>query len=145
MLHFSWRNWFARVGICLAVTILAMPLTGCDEKQPVEILPIKGKLTINGKPAKGVYLQFHRLGISPGSAPPDGAKTDADGSFIVPAHDPGDYAVTAFWPEVTLVEGEELEGADRFNGSFTNVDQPVKKVTIKAGENVLETINLRTQ
>jgi hypothetical protein len=144
MRHSSFRDWFMRVSVGFGITMLVMPWAGCHEKQPVEIVPIKGKLTINGKPAKGVYLQFHRLGIPPGSNPPDGAKTDADGSFIVPAHDAGEYAVTAFWPNVKLVEGEEVEGADRFNGGFNNVARPVKKVTIKEGENILETINLRT-
>jgi hypothetical protein len=127
-----------RVVIYLVAWLFA---AGCSQEVPIDLHPAKGKVTVNGKAAEGVYVQFH--GVGPiGRLTPDGAKTEADGTYLVPLHSPGEYRVTAFWPKVTIVEGEEIEGDDRFGGVYRNVNNPVTKVTIHEGANNLSAINL---
>jgi hypothetical protein len=91
-----------------------------------------------------VYVQFHVTGPT-GQLAPDGAKTDADGKYRVPLHSPGEYVVTAFWPRVTTVENEEIEGEDRLRGRYRNRAHPASKLTIRDGENELPAINLTLQ
>jgi hypothetical protein len=126
---------------CVVVCLLA---SGCnDQRAPVVLHPVKGKVTVNGRPAEGVYLQFHALDSREGSFAPEGGKTEADGSFTVPVHQGGEYLVTAFWPTVTVVEGEPIEGADRFDGYYRDLRRPASKVAIRQGGNSLPPINLQ--
>lgn len=90
-------------------------------------------------------MQFHAIGNPELAKRPDGGKTAADGSFKVPVHGPGEFAITVFWPSVTTVDGELTEGKDQFEGRHHNPKQPVRKVTIQEGVNIIPTINLDPQ
>jgi hypothetical protein len=102
---------------------------------------VTGLVTINGKAAEGVYVQFHGVGPDRRLAP-DGARTEADGKFSVAVHSTGEFVVTAFWPKVTVVDDEEIEGEDRLHGQYRTLSHAAAKVTIHDGPNDLPTINL---
>lgn len=96
------RLVYRLVVICLVAWLLA---AGCSKQAAIDLHPAAGTVTVNGRAAAGVYLQFY--GVGPTARPsPDGAKTEADGTYHVPLHSPGEYRVTAFWPKVTIHEGE---------------------------------------
>jgi hypothetical protein len=132
-----------RLTACIAMVCLVG--SGCGKyRAPITLHQVKGKVTVNGKPVEGICLQFHAIDAGSGVELPDGGKTEADGSFMVPVHEPGEYSVTAFWPTVTVVEGEQIDGVDRFNGYYRDLRRPVVKVTLREGENVLPSIALNT-
>lgn len=129
--------------IRLVAGIGCLLVLGCGGQPAVEMHPVSGSVTVNGRPAEGVYLQFHAVDSQRIGAP-DGTKTEADGSYRVPVHESGEYLVTAFWPAVTVVDGEEIEGDDRLAGYYHDLGRPAGKVTIREGENALPPINLQT-
>ena len=71
-------------------------------------------MLVNGRPAIGVYVAFHPLGNAQGRQV--SARTDTDGSFSLRVREPGEYAITVFWPSVAFEAGETIEGEDAFNG-----------------------------
>ncbi|HTU24558.1 MAG TPA: hypothetical protein VMF30_04120 [Pirellulales bacterium] len=112
-----------------------------------------GKVRIDGQPVGRVELIFHRQESQTATAAvgvPPTATTDADGSFRpttytggdgLPA---GDYIVTAGWPVISLVDGEETTGADRLGGRYAKVSQPAARITVKAGNNELAPFELKS-
>lgn len=132
--------------LCVAAA-LATP--GCAKKQErIPINHVSGMLTVDGQPAPGVIVCFHpksELGIRPL------ATVAADGTFqpsTYVANDgipPGEYVLTATWPKMSIVEGEERAGPDQLNNRFNDSQHPVATITVKEGENQLEPINLKTK
>jgi hypothetical protein len=57
--------------------------------------------------------------------------------------EPGDYALTVFWPKVTIEPGETVEGEDSFRGRYRDPKQPIQKITIREGDNRLSAIGLK--
>lgn len=79
----------------LAVVVTLLPL-GCGPSGP-RLVPVSGKLTLNGAPLEGAGITF---APDPGNAAstPGGASSGADGSFIAKSGDsdglaPGKYKV----------------------------------------------------
>lgn len=131
--------------------ILAMLVAACSssvacqqrhDHSSAAACPVTGKVVIEGHKPLGVYVQFHPLDPA-NKRGTEGAKTRGDGSFVARLQEPGEYAVTVFWPEVTTVEGEQLEGQDRFKGKHDDRENPVLKVTIQPGPNTLPPIKLK--
>lgn len=133
--------------------ILLSASAGCSgSSEAVDVRPdrhpVKGTLTYNSKPAKGASVILWKLPLDLKSKDAwrqvrPAATVEADGSFVPNSYDlkdgamAGDYAVTAIWT------GENAEpGPDLFKGRFSNPEQPVLKVTIKQGDNVLPAMNL---
>jgi hypothetical protein len=98
-------------------------------------------VTVAGAPTAGVYVYLSEIENTKGAIL--GAKTDAHGAFSIAVAAPGEHAVTAAWPQVTLDHGEAIEGEDCFRGKHANPGRPVLKVTIQKGENTLPPINLK--
>lgn len=106
--------------------------------------PVLGDVLVNDKPADGVYLVFHPADDPAGAAPVT-VRTEADGSFNWSVPQPGEYIVTAFWPELIVSDEETVEGDDRFQGKYRHVKTPVTKVAIDDGTNLLEPLRLQLQ
>ena len=96
-------------------------------------------MLVNDAPAAGVCLQFHPA-AGAGKEAPDAGKTDEDGNYTILVHGPGNYTVTAFWPTVEVIEGEAIEGEDRFGGRYRMVSQSGMKITVKKGQNEIPPI-----
>ncbi len=86
------------------VLMILIGLVGCGDGRPT-IVPIKGTVTLNGKPAEGVLLGFEPQGIS-GYQRPSVATSDSQGQFTVSTYGNGDglpvgkFIVTAFKREL---------------------------------------------
>ena len=109
---------------------------------------MRGTVLVAGQPAEGVLVVFQPLGAKsePGRVVPRTmAPTDANGEFRLStfgSHDgapPGEYAVTLAWHERPF---DENIGEDRWKGKFGNPAQPVRRVTVTAGDNVLAPIEV---
>jgi hypothetical protein len=103
---------------------------------------VLGDVLVNGKPADGVYLVFHPAEDPTVSV---AVRTEEDGSFTWSLPQPGEYVVTAFWPEVIVSDEETVEGDDRFRGKYRHMGTPVTTLDIDAGMNLLEPLRLQLQ
>lgn len=124
----------------LGLLVLAVLVSGCARTD--RSCPVTGRLLVNQRPAYGVYLMFHASDGSGTGKPSASARTDAAGAFSLRVPEPGEYAITAFWPAVTVQDGETVEGNDLFKGTNLEPQRPVAKVTIVRGDPVLPPIDL---
>jgi hypothetical protein len=129
--------------VCFLLVASAGMALGCGDQfeAPRSAYNATGVVTVAGVPTAGVYVYLSEIGNA--QAATLGAKTDANGTFSLSVTAPGEHAVTAKWPQVTVDHGEEIEGEDRFRGKHANPGKPILKVTIQAGENTLPPINLK--
>ncbi len=103
MKHYLLRRFHKTILIALTSVVFA----GCGHDDGrVEVIPISGKVTSNGKPAQGVIIQLvpaegsiaQAAGLSPGGV------SDSNGIYQVSCYKPGDgapegdYKVRLYWP-----------------------------------------------
>jgi|SRR5579883_215206 len=130
--------------ICAAVILSALIESGCGTAE--KLYPVTGQVFVNDRPAEGVYVALYPLSpIETATQQPSAgsARTSKDGSFSLQVR-PGEYAVTVFWPKVTIEKSETIEGEDVFRGRYRNPKQPLQKVTIQEGDNTLPPIKLKS-
>jgi hypothetical protein len=94
---------------------LAIAASGGCTKSEEALVPVTGRVLVDGKPAAGAAIAFHPADDTNGTHPV--AQVDANGDFqltTIRAGDgarPGDYRVTLTWyvspPRKKGVEGEE--------------------------------------
>ncbi len=109
-----------------AMIILA--IGGCSEE--ASTFSVSGRVLVDQRPAEGVYVVLHRIGSGNAGSVTGSARTSEDGTYLSQLPDVGSYAITCFWPSVIEREDETLEGPDRFQGRYQNVQQPVLTVEI---------------
>lgn len=121
--------------LMLALVPAAISLSGCGESR-VEVFPVTGKLTFDGKPPAGAQITLHPVSAGVEGVAPSGA-VKPDGSFQVSAYQagdgapPGDYVATVQWFKFD----EKLGGAgpNVIPAKYTDPKTSPIKVTIKAG------------
>lgn len=128
---------------CFAsATLLLCFVVGCGAGDTS--CPVTGTVKVNGKPAGGVYIVLHPIAAT-ADQPQGGSagRSSDDGSFSLRVPAPGEYAVTAFWPTIVVEPEETIEGPDQFQGKHRDPANPISKVAIQDGDNVLPPIELR--
>ena len=139
-------------------------LTSCGTKkstgpkvEKVPVVPVSGELTVDGKPEIGVIIKC--IPQTTPFAVPDRAdalicSTDKDGKFKLSVYDdqdglpPGDYALTAYWPSITLGRRSEKEkrDSDQLKKKYSTVEKAPRKFTVEAGKPLkLDLIDLKTK
>lgn len=118
-------------------------LAGCSRAPETPQCVVSGIVLSGMTPAAELCLRFHAKDDPQRMLTPEAVWTEADGSFSLPVKKPGVYVVTAYWPQVTIVEGDRVEGDDRLRGKFAHVDRPLRTLTLEPGENSLPLINLQ--
>lgn len=116
--------------------VVACMFVGCGTPPPCQVT---GTVHVNNAPASRVYVVLHN---NDGSTAGAGC-TGEDGKYQLAVTQPGEYPVTCFFPKVTKVMDDVIEGEDQFQGRFRDWQKPVTKATVKAGDNPLPTIELR--
>jgi hypothetical protein len=138
----------------LAVGLLAV-FAGCSEEGP-KVYPVSGQLLVNGQPAAGATVFFHRVSAAApandaASASRPFAIVQADGTFQPTTYlkndgvAEGEYVLTVVWPTRTMIEGEEIEGPDQLRGRYAQAASPATKVKVVPGENKIPPIHLQTR
>lgn len=137
----------------LLILLIACACLGCGRKQAsrLEVYPVSGRLLVNGQPPAGAEVYFHPRQPIPGLATRPLAKVAADGSFepgTYLEHDglpAGQYDLTIIWPQVTVVENEEVTGPDWLGGRFADPQHPAAEVTVQDAAVTIPPIDLKTR
>lgn len=134
--------------LAFALAPAALGCGGGDAGPPIH--PVSGLVRVDGRPAAQARVTFHRLGGPPTVAVPY-AVADAEGAFRPSTRLTGDgapageYALTVVWPEIRVDHGEEVAGRDRLGGRYGNPQTSPLKATIRAGENPLPPLDLKSR
>jgi hypothetical protein len=127
---------------------------GCEKSPPpqLETYPVTGLVQFQGQPAKGAEIRLKPLVplVDPlgRSVEPYGF-VDNDGYFTVSTYakgdgaPPGEYAVTIYWPTVTIEGGEPIYGSDRLQDRYRDPARPLVRLTVVEGSNAVPDINLK--
>jgi hypothetical protein len=129
----------------LAVLALSLSVAaGCgstgEDRKPV--FPVKGKVTVAGKPAERAQVVFHPLADAGPNTPRPTGTVGPDGIFTMSTYTEGDgapageYAVTIVWPEsASAIGGDADLGGDRLGGRYANPKTTTLKATVAEGPN----------
>jgi hypothetical protein len=119
----------------VALVALLSVLPACRKSDRVETYPVKGKLLVDGKPAKGANVTFHpREATNPPYAPT--GQADENGEFSIATFVAGDgapageYDVTVVWP-VRYNPISTLWEGDKLGGRYGKKENPAKRVTVE--------------
>lgn len=130
-----------RVSVMGALAMCSLFIAGCggnnpQPPNPKPVVPVTGIIHIDGAPALGVEVKFHRKGGMDMSNPSlSHGRTKEDGSFQLTTYavndgaPPGDYLLTFenFGP---LVIG--MEAVDKFGGAMSYPDRSDHPITVPA-------------
>lgn len=133
---------------CVWVCALAaaVPLTaGCGASGPKKY-PVSGTVTVNGKPAALVRVQFRHADQSlPGNLKMPAGMTDESGAFRLSTSGDadgaveGEYAVTFEW-----LSGNDLGAFDKLGGTFAKPDTTTFKARVEPKANALPPFEITT-
>jgi hypothetical protein len=139
------RRWWL-LSILLAG---AASLVSCSKNGKLPVYPTKGKILIDGKPAKDAFIQFYpRDGIGTGAPCPYG-QTDENGTFALSTHVSGDgapageYDVTITWPARFSIMTNSWEG-DKLKGRYNDRSKPSFQVTVEKKPQELPPFELKS-
>jgi hypothetical protein len=133
---------------CLAPLGLALAL-GCNSSSPhvIEnqkpVHPVKGKLTVAGKPAGGAFVLL--VPVKEAAENPDPrprATTAEDGTFALSTYGEndgapvGEYIVTVYWEDTDTQ-------ADKLKERYRNAANSKLRATVKEGSNDLPPLDLK--
>jgi hypothetical protein len=130
--------------------LLLLLIAGCagGTGDRVQSYPVSGNVYVNGQPAAGAKVECYCLD-NPALLPlRPHAITKADGSFQLTTYKTGDgapvgsYALTVKWP-LPPKPGSSAEGPDRLKGRYADPKRPARRIGVRAGDNDLETIDLK--
>lgn len=126
----KWTLW------ALAASGLLFSACGTKDDGRLKSYPVRGKVTVDGQPGKGIYVF-----LNPATQPPThgifpNAITDERGEYWVSTYDAldgaplGEYTVTAKWP---LGEGLQVhsESPDRLKGRYSDPAKSSTRITVK--------------
>lgn len=123
---------------CLLVAAWSASVTGCGSSGPKQY-PVSGTVTVNGKPAALVRVQFRHADQSlPGNLKMPAGMTDESGAFRLSTSGDadgaveGEYAVTFEW-----LSGNDLGAWDKLGGKFAKLEASTFKVRVEPKANAL--------
>jgi aryl-alcohol dehydrogenase-like predicted oxidoreductase len=83
------------IGCLLAVLLVFWAIWGCNGSPQKTLVPVRGKLTVDGKPAVGAIVTLHPAVDDPQAVRPTG-QTRADGEFELTSYYSGDGAAAKY-------------------------------------------------
>lgn len=131
-----------RIG--LAVTVLTLASCG-NERFTHKVYPVKGKIQVNGQPAKDCQVVLNPTYEDKHPIAPLGRTNDA-GEFQITSYTPNDgapegqYVVTVTWPKNSGQTYGTLDGIDQLGDAYATVDKTkgMPGFTIKVERQPLE-------
>lgn len=133
---------------------LSVLLSGCGsgerEYDRVATFPVKGQLTVDGKPEGQVLIKLHPVG-KPATVVTSSNFTNPDGTFTIGTYEGqdgapvGEYKLTFMWGQINLMSGR-YGGPDKLQKRYTDPEKSEFSVSVKEGvESDLGTIALTTK
>ena len=92
--------------------VLCTVAAGCGQGDRPKVVPVRGKVLLDGKPVEGAQVTFHPTAAAPRNA---GGTTNANGEFTLTTFDtgdgaiPGEYIVTIYKPQASGNDDENLD------------------------------------
>jgi hypothetical protein len=110
--------------------------------------PVQGTIQFRGQPVEGAFVSLHAKATQEG-VPTPRATVTKDGSFTVSTYDgddgapEGDYVVTVQWYKPVRVGNDLVGGPNVLPAKYSSAQSSDVTIRIAAGENRLQTIQLR--
>jgi hypothetical protein len=129
------------------VAVCFLPLACGNSEGRTEVYPVWGEVFLNDAPAAGALVHFHPVGDD--ERAPAFAVVQDDGSFELSTFatndgaEPGDYVVTLNWRDEEKIDGEMINGPDRFHDRYSSRGKSNLHATVEAGENVVPRFDLK--
>jgi len=134
----------SRPGLTLLVILVTVSTASCTRaRKPV--VPVRGKVLFQGKPAAGASINFHPADKDAPNPAYPGAEVEADGSFQLTTYTTGDgapvgkYVVTVVWLKENKVKGR---GQSLLPGRYSNPATSGLEATVTEGSNELPPFHL---
>jgi hypothetical protein len=137
----------SRILLLAFVVVAASLCSGCGPSGP-KLHPVRGTVTVQGKPAHHAIVFLHRNGRKDMTEPVPYGKADAQGNFAISSAADGDgaqegeYVITVYWPDMSKPEDGNGQRPDALNGAYDKVAQSKLTATVKPGPNVLPNLDL---
>ena len=129
------------------VAVCFLPLACGNSDGGPEVYSVSGEVFLNGVPAAGALVHFHPADND--ERAPAFAVVQEDGSFELSTFgtndgaEPGDYIVTLNWCDEERVDGEMINGPDRFHDRYSSRAKSNLHATVEPGENVVPRFDLK--
>lgn len=131
--------------LILATALVA--LSACGGKKFPTTYPVKGKVLVNGQPAKACQITFNPTGTGgdPATKATPQGETDEKGEFQLTSYNAndgapeGEYVVTINWRD-RVGMSQALEGPDRLGGVYSRAEKnkALKGFVVQVGKQPLE-------
>jgi 5-hydroxyisourate hydrolase-like protein (transthyretin family) len=147
--EYSMRLGFAVVlGLSILIALPGCSQSGAGRK---EVIPVKGEVSVDGKPAANVQVQlFDVKGMDPNAPTAPSALTDQDGRFAITTYDvgdgapAGDYTATFTWKEIAIIN-QGAEQPDKLRDRYSNPQTSTIKVKVESSPVDMGKIELTTK
>src|SRR5262245_50879289 len=120
----------AALALRVAVALTVVALASCGGGKYPKVYPVKGKILVNGAPAKECQIYFRRTSAGgPASPVTPNALTAENGEFQLTTYTPddgapeGEYAVTIEWRDRSGLAQMEFDGPDQLGGAYATVEK----------------------
>lgn len=140
-------TWYLRILASVVCGVGCVLAVGCGTSGP-KLYPVRGTVTVKGKPAHHAIVFLHRKGRTDMAEHVPYGKVAADGTFVITSTKEGDgaqvgeYAITIYWPDMSKPEDGNGQRPDALNGAYDKVAQSKLSAVMKAEENVISPLDL---
>lgn len=130
--------------VVLLFLLLGVPACSREEMPDgprVPVVPVTGKVLVDGQPASNLRVVLHNSGTKPDTVPTSSDFTDDQGVFEIGTFEAGDgapigsYQVTFMWGRINLMSGR-YEGPDQLKDRYSKPDKSGFQVNVKESEPV---------
>lgn len=128
--------------LSILIAVLTLTITGCGKS--FKIVPAEGILTIGGKPAKNINIQFLPDSLRGATGPTSYAITDDEGRFVLKTYE-GQLGAVAGYHFVVLADldeerpaqGQPLKKTPRLDGKYTIAGKGLTAEVVEGGTAIL--------
>jgi hypothetical protein len=130
-----------------AVALALLAVTSCGEGKYPKTHAVKGKVLVDGQPAKDCQVSLYRVSGAQLATPatPSGL-TDDNGEFQLTSYvandgaPEGEYVVKIEWRERSGIAKADFDGPDRLGGDYANIEKNkgLKGFVVQVGRQSLE-------
>lgn len=129
-MHSPCRSRLVKLTARTAVAVAMLAVVSCGDDKHPKTYAVKGKVLVDGQPAKDCQVTLKRTGGPQLSVPATpNAVTDEKGEFQLTSYvandgaPEGEYVAVIEWKDRTGLAKTEFGGPDRLGGEYANVEK----------------------